>query len=196
MEIRFKCSNCGKENIIEVEDEIDITNKKDLLKSILDNTYFEHECKSCNTKNLVLYPILIKNSFNKYYVKINTNNENLYLLNNEEGYKIRIVKDLNEANEKIRIFNYLLEDYYVESIKYLLKRDLENSNENLVVDSIYFYKVENGFLHFLIFDKERYLGDMKYSLSGYFEIEERLKDKINKLEQIIDEKYIVTNNIY
>ncbi len=196
MEIRFICSNCGKENIVEVDDEIDVTNKKDLLMSILDNTYFEHECLSCHKKNLVLYPILIKNSFNKYYLKINTAGENLYLLNNEEGYKIRIVKDLNEANEKIRIFNYLLEDYYVETIKYLLKKDLENSNENLKIDSIYFYKMQNGFLYFLVFDKERYIGDMKYSLSGYFEIEERFKDKINKLEQIIDEKYIIKNDLF
>ena len=35
MEIRFKCKKCNKENIIEVDDEIDITGNKNLLTELL-----------------------------------------------------------------------------------------------------------------------------------------------------------------
>lgn len=196
MEIRFKCKKCNKENIIEVDDEIDITGKKNLLTELLNSDYFKHKCAYCDEDNLIIYPLLIKDSFHKFYIRLNHENKKLVLIDTQEAYKIRIVKDLNELSEKLRIFNSFLDDEYIESIKYQIKRDLEEHNDNLKIDNIYFYKVEKGFLYFILFDKENYLGSMKYNVAGYFKLEEKFKDKINKLEQVIDEDYIIRNKLF
>lgn len=188
MDIFYKCKNCNTQNVITVDETIDLTNNADLLKKILDNSHFEVGCDKCKEKNLVIYPALIQDDRLKFYIKINTNDEKLVLLAKDD-YKIRIVKDLNQANEKIRCFNYMLDDRIVEIIKLKIKKDLEINNPGLKIHEMYFFRMLNGYLEFLVFTKEELLGTMKYQTLGYFELEKEHKDKFDDTLQVVDENF-------
>ena len=188
MLITFKCTHCGKINTVEVDDTINLTGNQDLLKTVLDNSKFNFKCEDCKTEHNVVYDVLFQDDNEKFYVKINSSNELLTLISKDD-YKIRIVKDLNQANEKLRTFYYRLDDRIIEIIKFLIKDDLEKNNDNLKITEIYFFRYSQSYLEFVLFSKEEYLGIMKYSLSGYKEIKHKHKEKFDETIQVIDEKF-------
>lgn len=188
MLITFKCTHCGKINTVEVDDTINLTGNQDLLKTVLDNSKFNSKCEDCKTEHNVVYDVLFQDDNEKFYVKINSSNELLTLMSKDD-YKIRIVKDLNQANEKLRTFYYRLDDRIIEIIKFLIKDDLEKNNDNLKITEIYFFRYSQSYLEFVLFSKEEYLGIMKYSLSGYKEIKHKHKEKFDETIQVIDEKF-------
>ncbi len=188
MLITFKCTHCGKINTVEVDDTINLTGNQDLLKTVLDNSKFNFKCEDCKTEHNVVYDVLFQDDNEKFYVKINSSNELLTLMSKDD-YKIRIVKDLNQANEKLRTFYYRLDDRIIEIIKFLIKDDLEKNNDNLKITEIYFFRYSQSYLEFVLFSKEEYLGIMKYSLSGYKEIKHKHKEKFDETIQVIDEKF-------
>lgn len=188
MLITFKCTHCGKINTVEVDDTINLTGNQDLLKTVLDNSKFNFKCEDCKTEHNVVYDVLFQDDNEKFYVKINSSNELLTLMSKDD-YKIRIVKDLNQANEKLRTFYYRLDDRIIEIIKFLIKDDLEKNNGNLKITEIYFFRYSQSYLEFVLFSKEEYLGIMKYSLSGYKEIKHKHKEKFDETIQVIDEKF-------
>lgn len=188
MLITFKCTHCGKINTVEVDDTINLTGNQDLLKTVLDNSKFNFKCEDCKTEHNVVYDVLFQDDNEKFYVKINSSNELLTLMSKDD-YKIRIVKDLNQANEKLRTFYYRLDDRIIEIIKFLIKDDLEKNNDNLKITEIYFIRYSQSYLEFVLFSKEEYLGIMKYSLSGYKEIKHKHKEKFDETIQVIDEKF-------
>lgn len=188
MLITFKCTHCGKINKVEVDDTINLTGNQDLLKTVLDNSKFNFKCEDCKTEHNVVYDVLFQDDNEKFYVKINSSNELLTLMSKDD-YKIRIVKDLNQANEKLRTFYYRLDDRIIEIIKFLIKDDLEKNNDNLKITEIYFFRYSQSYLEFVLFSKEEYLGIMKYSLSGYKEIKHKHKEKFDETIQVIDEKF-------
>ena len=188
MLITFKCTHCGKINTVEVDDTINLTGNQDLLKTVLDNSKFNFKCEDCKTEHNVVYDVLFQDDNEKFYVKINSSNELLTLMSKDD-YKIRIVKDLNQANEKLRTFYYRLDDRIIEIIKFLIKDDLEKNNDNLKITEIYFFRYSQSYIEFVLFSKEEYLGIMKYSLSGYKEIKHKHKEKFDETIQVIDEKF-------
>ena len=101
------------------------------------------------------------------------------------------MKDLNEANEKLRTFYYRLDDRVIEIIKYMIKDDLEKNNESLKVNEIYFFRYAQGYLEFVIFNKEAYLGIMKFSLAGYKEVKHKHKDNFDNNIQIVNENFVL-----
>ncbi len=191
MQITFKCKNCGEINCIDVDNILDITNNNDLMKRILDNSAFIFNCRKCQAEHNVIYDALIENNNLKYYLKINTSNQLLALMP-ENDYKIRIVKDLNEANEKIRCFNYLLDDRLVEIIKYLLKENLESNNEGLKITEIYFFRVVDNNLEFVLFQDDDYKGIMRYSFTGYNHLNEIFKQYFDDNIQVVDKNYAIS----
>ena len=190
MLITYKCTKCGKINTVEVDDTINLTGNQELLKTILDNQKFNFKCVDCNTEHNVIYDVLFQDDNEKFYVKINSSNELLTLVSKDD-YKIRIVKDLNEANEKLRTFYYRLDDRVIEIIKYMIKDDLEKNNESLKVNEIYFFRYAQGYLEFVIFNKEAYLGIMKFSLAGYKEVKHKHKDNFDNNIQIVNENFVL-----
>ena len=190
MLITYKCTKCGKINTVEVDDTINLTGNQELLKTILDNSKFNFKCVDCNTDHKVIYDFLFQDDNEKFYVKINSSNELLTLVSKDD-YKIRIVKDLNEANEKLRTFYYRLDDRVIEIIKYMIKDDLEKNNESLKVNEIYFFRYAQGYLEFVIFNKEAYLGIMKFSLAGYKEVKHKHKDNFDNNIQIVNENFVL-----
>lgn len=190
MLITYKCTKCGKINTVEVDDTINLTGNQELLKTILDNSKFNFKCVDCNTEHNVIYDVLFQDDNEKFYVKINSSNELLTLVSKDD-YKIRIVKDLNEANEKLRTFYYRLDDRVIEIIKYMIKDDLEKNNESLKVNEIYFFRYAQGYLEFVIFNKEAYLGIMKFSLAGYKEVKHKHKDNFDNNIQIVNENFVL-----
>lgn len=191
MLITFKCTHCGKVNTIEVDDTINLSGNQELLKSVLDTTKFNFKCKDCETVHNVIYDVLFQDDNEKFYVKVNTSNELLTLMS-QDDYKIRIVKDLNEANEKLRIFYHRLDDRIIELIKFLIKDDLEKNNENLKITEMYFFKYTQGYFEFVVFSEEKYLGIMKYSLTGYKDLKHKHKDKFDDSIQVVNEKYALS----
>lgn len=191
MLITFKCTKCGKINTIEVDDTLNLTGNQDLLKAVLDNSKFNFACSECGTNHNVIYDILFQDDNEKFYVKINSTNELLTLMS-QDDYKIRIVKDLNEANEKLRTFYYRLDDRVIEIIKFLIKDDLEKNNDGLKITEMYFFRYSQGYLEFVIFDEEKLLGTMKFSLAGYKDIKHKHKSKFTDDVQVVDEKYAIS----
>jgi predicted nucleic-acid-binding Zn-ribbon protein len=184
-EIIFNCPKCGKSHILNVEDELDLTKDKSKLSSLLDDSYFSHECDNCKEKTVVEFPFIVKDDTFNYLYKLNPNDEMLFLLKDNEQREIRVVRNLNELKEKIRIKYFRLNDHVVEYIKKLIKEDIESNNE-IKIDEIYFIKYEDEKLHFVLFDKENYLGSMTYSKEGYIKLVKELKEKVDKDLQIVN----------
>ena len=191
MTITFKCTECGKINTVEVEDTLNLTSNQDLLKSILDNSKFQFKCSECGKEHNVIYDVLLQDDNEKFYIKINSGEE-LMTLVSQDDYKIRIVKDLNQANEKLRCFYYRLDDRLVELVKFLIKDDLEKNNDNLKITEMYFFRFSSNDLEFLIFTEDEFLGTMKYSFNGYKELKYKHGEKLIDEIQVVDEKYALS----
>ena len=184
-EILFCCPKCGNKHVLNLDDEIDLTEDKSKLKSLLDDSYFSFSCESCAEQSVVEFPFIVKDDKANFLYKLNPNDEMLFLLKDNDEREIRVVKNLNELKEKIRIKYFRLNDHVVEYIKKLIKEDIEKNN-NVNVEEIYFAKYEDEKPHFVLFDKENYLGVMTYSKSGYIKIFKELKEKIDKNLQIVN----------
>ena len=189
VDILFKCSKCGETHIINKDDEIDLTDDKSLLNTILDDSFFTHQCSNCKEYSVIEFPFIIKDDKFNYFYKLNPTNERLFLLKDNEDREIRLVSTLNELKEKVRIKYYRLNDHIVEYIKKLIKEDIENNND-VVIEEIYFTKYEDEKLQFVLFDKDNYLGAMYYDKKGYIKQFNKLKNQIDKNLQIVNLKTI------
>lgn len=191
MLITFKCTECGEVNTIEVDDTLNLTSNQELLKTVLDNSKFQFKCSKCGKEHNVIYDVLLQDDNEKFYIKINTTNELISLVGKDD-YKIRIVKDLNQANEKLRCFYFRLDDRLVEIIKFLMKDDLEKNNDNLKITEMYFFRFNSSYLEFVVFSEDKYLGTMKYNFNGYKELKYKHSSKFIDEIQVVDEKYALS----
>ena len=186
MDLIYECKNCKKTNIIKRKEEDDLTKNIDLVKKIYDDSLFEDECPTCKNKVVVPAESLFIDNDYKFILKLNLDNEIKVLMLSEDtiDYKLRIVNDLNELKEKMRIFYSFLDDNVVEIIKFLIK---ESIDEKYGLDLITVHKITNGSLSFVLISKSNeYLGTINYSLIGYNEIKDKIK--FDPSVQYVDEK--------
>ncbi len=186
MDLIYECKNCKKTNIIKRKEEYDLTKNIDLVKKIYDDSLFEDECPTCKNKVVVPAESLFIDNDYKFILKLNLDNEIKVLMPSEDtiDYKLRIVNDLNELKEKMRIFYSFLDDNVIEVIKFLIKESIDEKYE---LDLITFHKITNGSLSFVLISKSNeYLGAINYSLIGYNEIKDKIK--FDPSVQYVDEK--------
>lgn len=123
---KVHCPNCKREYEIKMWDSITVDlNKKEKI-NILKGEFDRNDCPFCGMKNYFVYPFLYHDMKSKCMIGLQSDYTN-DLMNDyaPEGYRFRIVDDMEHLAEKIAIFDSGLNDLVVEATKYIVSNILQ-----------------------------------------------------------------------
>lgn len=187
MEINYRCDYCKLLNIINVKEEFNLTKNQKLYEKINDDSLFLRTCEACGEVNTVLFPALFVDDDYKFLIKLdNETKEDKVLIRTKEYeyYKIRIVNNLNDLKEKMRIYYSFLDDVVIEIIKKIFTEHFKE--ENLKFDYIAFHRiVDKTKLSFVVLNGDA-VNTITYDIEGYNKIYYKLKtnEEFNTLQYV------------
>jgi len=121
------CCKCGGRHIVDAYTSINVSESPEMKEKVMSGEIFIWECPDCGTRNLVKYPILYHDP-----------SENLMLVmtdalldakNLPEGYTGRLVRNVGDLIEKIKIFDAGLDDVVIELCKFVTAREFGGNPE-------------------------------------------------------------------
>ncbi|MEG0823972.1 MAG: CpXC domain-containing protein, partial [Erysipelotrichaceae bacterium] len=139
--------------------------EKDIKTSICNDEYFKQKCDKCSHYVKFLYPFIYFDANKSFELFLSY--DGVILDVNKEAKNKRIVKSIEELNEKIRIFECELDDRKIELLKYRLCKQLGYNN---VVIRIEFISYDKDYIVFKI--DEEYNNLKMIPTSVYNNIEE------------------------
>ncbi len=189
----FKCNDCNEVNVKEIEDEFNLTNNINLLKSIYDDSFFSTNCKKCNKNHILEYESLFIDDNYKFIIKLNPSNDIKIILNNDpkyNDYKIRVVNNLNDLKEKLRIFYSTLNDHIIEVIKEKINISYKKEYD---IDYLCFSSFKDDKISFVIINSlNEYVGTLNYKIDGYNNLLNKieLNNEIQVVDNALAHKYL------
>lgn len=124
--LKLVCTSCGHTFLREFESQVDVSNNPELKAEIVSGRYFRWECEKCGKVNLIKYPFIYKDS----NLIIVLSDANLKAEEELPGITTRLVRQVGDLIEKIKIYNNGLDDVVMEVCKYVIRQEM-NQDVNL-----------------------------------------------------------------
>lgn len=198
-EYTWICPKCGEKEVIDIYPVINLQTDKELYEPLFSLELFKHECFKCHATSVIQYDLMVIDMY-KNYIIYNTSNYKAInwdkILNSfkedlTEIKHLRITTSLNELLEKLLIFDYDLNDYFIEQLKLGLSEDLQQDYPD-----IYFNKLDRDKLVFSCFNldnKEIKPKNIEVSIIAYNKLIDLNKDetilKSDKMFKLIKRKH-------
>ena len=181
-EITITCPACGKESPFIMWDSINTMINPEMKQAVRDRSAFKFECPHCRNVSYVDYSTLyhqMEDNLMIYYVQ---NPEDVSrtcdLFSGDikfgsvdlqkEGYRLRVVRSLNELLEKLRIFDTGLDDRVIELLKVMiLSMAMRNYPGAKSIQEAFFQEEGENFIGIWV-DKE-FLGKAPITSKAYEE---------------------------
>ncbi len=146
------CPQCGHQQEAEIYSSINVTLNPEAKERILNQEFFRMTCQECGAVHQLAYACLYHDMERKLMIYLIPGDreemkEKLDEIQHhaadavselEAGYKLRMVSDVNELMEKIRIFDRGLSDKTVELVKLFYYAQLREQNPEFQPEAIYF----------------------------------------------------------
>lgn len=157
-EVTINCRKCNIEFPFIHHGLIDIDEERELYNKIVNKTIFTFQCPKCGSESHLLFPFICYSKKRKFIILFSTHElkddeKTNYIkdlggdeIGNISNFTTRTVYTLEDLNEKIRIFENVLNDALIEAAKVWF---IHNSDVN--ISEIRFYKVEDDFIHWIVF---------------------------------------------
>ena len=115
----FRCSRCGREYEATVFRMIDAEAEPSLKERVKDGSLFVRECPSCGCKELILSPVIYRDSHLLLCLS-----DRPIAVEGLEGVQGRLVSDVGSLIEKVKVFDAGLDDVPLEICKYVTRQEL------------------------------------------------------------------------
>ncbi|MEG0313644.1 MAG: CpXC domain-containing protein [Erysipelotrichaceae bacterium] len=144
--------------------------EKDIKTSISNDEYFKQKCDKCGHYVKFLYPFIYFDA-NKSFELFLSYDEVILDVNKEAKNK-RIVKSIEELNEKIRIFEADLDDRRIELLKYRLCKQLGSDTVAIQVEFISYdkdyivFRIDDEYNNLKLIDSSVYNNIAEYESSS------------------------------
>ena len=156
VDVEVPCQRCKINNTFKFYKMIDIDEDKDIYKKVDDKTLFNLKCPKCGVVDQVIYPFICYDKKKKYAILFSKENDEKKRkfqlqrlefdeIENLDEYTTRTVDTLEDLNEKIRMFDYDLNDAIIEVAKIWFV-----SNSDVKINEIRFYKIEEDFIKWIV----------------------------------------------
>lgn len=120
----FRCSRCGREYEALVYRMIDAEAEPSLKERVKDGSLFVRECPSCGCKELILSPVIYRDSHLLLCLS-----DRPIAVEGLEGIQGRLVSDVGSLIEKVKVFDAGLDDVPLEICKYVTRQELGKAVE-------------------------------------------------------------------
>lgn len=191
------CKNCGKLHEIKCYPIINFQSASDeFIKSVFSLELFKITC-DCGAETIVSYDTVIIDMYKKYIVYLYSSGDikSFYdsilpalekMFSDNEKYKeiynnlnhTRLVTSINEMLEKLLIFDYDLEDTYIECIKLSLYKNEKIKEDN--IQMIFFDKLDGKNLLFTLISNDSNVEPKMVGID--IEYYNNIIDAFNKIE--------------
>lgn len=117
----FRCPSCGDIFTVNLPDVVNAAEGHEYKDLILSGELFLHECPHCSRRQVVSWPLAYIDTEGKHLVFLS---DKQLSIDETEGYTARLVDRAGDMIEKIKIFDYGLDDRAIELVKYVTKQDM------------------------------------------------------------------------
>lgn len=164
---KIKCAHCGHESEQDFWVSINADMNPEIKEKLINGELFRHVCEKCGKESVLDYPVLYHDMTNRamvYYIIEDTVEEVEGYFNEVEkdlgvtmeGYRKRIVTDLNALREKAIIFDNGLDDRLIELIKFFSFVEAAQKHQDKNVVHVYFAVIDGELLLEFIADEPFY----------------------------------------
>lgn len=193
------CPQCSGQIEIGVWDCVELPQDQEQKEHIMNNRFFNAECRDCNISFPIGYKCIYNDMERKYLLwflprlaeeeqkEVDAYNERLKtdsrLQLAQGGYRYRIVRSVSELREKILIFDEGLDDRYIETMKTVyipvIKKKIA---ADCRVTGMYLNKVQGnkGYVFLVVFDNRPPMN-VNVNMDIY-------RDMQDKLHAVVDQK--------
>lgn len=186
------CPKCGKTHEFTAWDSVNVTLLPAEKLQILDNAFFTDRCPDCGHEMQIAYPLLYHDMEKKLMLylmpgyqaatkeALSDMSKGLLRagMDEREGYRLRVVREINDLREKIYIFDAGLDDRCVELMKLFHLIHFAKQNPQVELSAAYFC-IDEGTPLFLLLPQA---GDgsfqAPFAAPLYGMIEEKYADAI------------------
>ena len=131
------CSKCSQSNEITIYKSINTADDPTLKGRVRDGSLFLWQCPHCGTVNLARYETLYHDPEHKIMLWLAPEDKispaQMQAITNHTkamgGYTLRLVGDMGELMEKVRIFDEGLDDAVVELCKWVTRREMASKGD-------------------------------------------------------------------
>lgn len=179
------CSYCKKEYPVQIWESVNAQLNPEMKKKLLDGRLYETVCPHCGGTIHCVYDFFYHDMDLKYMIAIQRENaESMDFFPFPDEYKLRLVRDIDELAEKVRIFDQGLNDIAIETTKMIVK-EISHIKSKLL-----FLAEDNAQLQFIMVENEKVMmvPDEIYTSAFKCCTEEELEGP--KTFARIDESYI------
>jgi len=196
---RVKCNQCDNEDDFPVHHSVNVSLDPDLKERVFKKDLFNFSCDTCGCNAIILHDFLYHDMKNKFIIQYLTKGQLTpemtpgLALFAEQGYKIRVVGNLNDLIEKILIFDQGLKDTAIEVLKATIMA--KEDEKDKPVTSVYFAaksKNDNG-EEGLYFVATREKDEPKYLTFLMKDIKTHLESAPEELAKWPDPKSMIVN---
>lgn len=194
--INITCPICGSVHKKEVWSSVNTKFNPEQKERVLSGDIFFDECPECHAKTLLSIDFLYHNPDKKYMIMLSEQgnvkeeldraSKILSLAADEENdYKFRQARTINELSEKINIFDNNLDDKVIEFYKYVMKKTIKEDHK---ISNIGYsrFEVINGSNKIVYYSKED-------KPVAQINVDEKIKDflmsKQFETPMLMDKKY-------
>ena len=120
------CSRCGGKHSVETYPSINVALNPDLKTRVQDGSLFVWECPYCGARNLLKYQTLYHDPAEKLMVWLLPGDAEppaqvADAVKELDGYTLRLVREVGDLVEKVKIHACGLDDVLVEMCKYVTR---------------------------------------------------------------------------
>lgn len=124
----FRCPSCGEIFTVNLPDVVNAAEGHEYKDIILSGELFLRECPHCSRRQVVSWPLAYIDTEGKHLVFLS---DKQLSIDETEGYTARLVDRAGDMIEKIKIFDYGLDDRAIELVKYVTKQDMNIPDASL-----------------------------------------------------------------
>ena len=135
----IRCTRCRASQTIQIWESVTANRRPDLKEKVLDGSIFRHECARCATVITVTHPLLYHDPDDQLACWLCDGSVTRELedamdsfgFTLPKSYRLRLVYTSCELAEKVRIFDHVLNDWFVHLLKMHLAQQSQVSSSEL-----------------------------------------------------------------
>lgn len=117
----FTCPSCNHCESLDIPALVNVRTNPELKESIMDGSFFLHECPACGASVLLKFPFSYVDPDKRFLVRLSGEETRLSL---DDDFVGRRVVEVGDLLEKVRILDAELDDIAVELVKYVTSNDM------------------------------------------------------------------------
>lgn len=175
----YTCPQCGCSYPVTLYRSIDVRQRPDLKRKLLEGSLYEAICTKCGYVSPLLYACIYIDASRHFMIHLADDEAGMHVFDQMplSVYVLRIVKDWNDMREKIVLFDRGLDDRVVEIMKYIRRQQLQEKNPELAIESIYYQPQDGG--KFIVLGRERAIATIRFDRALYRAVQKQVVSQMD-----------------